>query len=360
MISHQNALESFDSPASPLLTDNIQAELDRWQKLVFFSDMGDRRTPSFPSRNTGSNEQPSSSSRSIQNQNNPINSTDVSDALLLAQFAATSGSPQRPPQRPDEFYATMLSLLQSQSQSSGAPPTFPFGSPQSLFQTPSHTHTQAGLPPTWSQFQNLQPQFPPGPNISPHSQSPMMSLPQSSAMNTARSAPSQSPVVASSSSTSVLPSSPTAGDPNDPVEMDEAAVAEDKRRRNTLASARFRIKKKQRNLNLERTVSDLSGRAEELEREVADLRRENGWLKEIVMLKGSRLAGLDVSPHTLRTQVETSGASGSRTIAVEAAGSSSQQEDKSDSEESDSGSDYQPERSRKKDMKTKDKGKGKK
>jgi len=39
-------------------------------------------------------------------------------------------------------------------------------------------------------------------------------------------------------------------------------------------------------------VSDLSGRAEELEKEVADLRRENGWLKEIVMLKGSRFAAV--------------------------------------------------------------------
>lgn len=55
-------------------------------------------------------------------------------------------------------------------------------------------------------------------------------------------------------------------------------------------TARFRIKKKQRSLNLERSVSDLTGRAEELEREAAELRRENGWLKEIVMLKGSRIA----------------------------------------------------------------------
>ncbi|KDQ54812.1 hypothetical protein JAAARDRAFT_105377, partial [Jaapia argillacea MUCL 33604] len=58
---------------------------------------------------------------------------------------------------------------------------------------------------------------------------------------------------------------------------------EDKRRRNTAASARFRIKKKQKVLNLERTVSDLTGRAEDLEREATELRRENGWLKEIIM-----------------------------------------------------------------------------
>lgn len=53
-------------------------------------------------------------------------------------------------------------------------------------------------------------------------------------------------------------------------------------------AARFRVKKKHKTIALERTVSDLTGRAEELEREVGDLRRENGWLKEIVMLKGTQ------------------------------------------------------------------------
>ena len=37
-------------------------------------------------------------------------------------------------------------------------------------------------------------------------------------------------------------------------------------------------------------MSDLKGRAEELEQEATELRRENHWLKEIVVLKGSRLA----------------------------------------------------------------------
>ncbi len=49
--------------------------------------------------------------------------------------------------------------------------------------------------------------------------------------------------------------------------------------------ARFRLKKKQKNVNLEHTISDLTGRAEELEKQAEDLRRENGWLKEIVILK---------------------------------------------------------------------------
>ena len=55
-------------------------------------------------------------------------------------------------------------------------------------------------------------------------------------------------------------------------------------------TARFRIKKKQWTLNLERTISDLSSRVQELEVEAAELRRENGWLKEIVMLKSKQNA----------------------------------------------------------------------
>ncbi|KAH8086643.1 hypothetical protein BXZ70DRAFT_550496 [Cristinia sonorae] len=82
------------------------------------------------------------------------------------------------------------------------------------------------------------------------------------------------------------PESPAASEAGD-GETDQA-VSEDKRRRNTAASARFRVKKKQWTLNLERSITDLSGRVEELEREAAELRRENGWLKEIVMLKSKR------------------------------------------------------------------------
>jgi hypothetical protein len=55
-----------------------------------------------------------------------------------------------------------------------------------------------------------------------------------------------------------------------------------------VGAARFRVKKKQKTIALERAVSDLTGRAEELEREAGDLRQENGWLKEIVVLKGTQ------------------------------------------------------------------------
>ncbi|TRM62831.1 hypothetical protein BD626DRAFT_630490 [Schizophyllum amplum] len=61
------------------------------------------------------------------------------------------------------------------------------------------------------------------------------------------------------------------------------AAAEDKRRRNTAASARFRMKKKEREAALEGKAKELEDRVGELERECETLRRENDWLKGLVV-----------------------------------------------------------------------------
>jgi len=113
-----------------------------------------------------------------------------------------------------------------------------------------------------------------------------------------------------------------------------------------MASARFRIKKKQRTLQLERTVSDLSSRAEELEREATELRRENGWLKELVMLKGGRLGGVDFSRSS--TGYYGGEPSTSQRRRTQAEGEEEEDSDGSDSHQEDTGS-----------RKTKGKGKGK-
>jgi len=60
-------------------------------------------------------------------------------------------------------------------------------------------------------------------------------------------------------------------------------AAEDKRRRNTAASARFRLKKKEREAALEGKAQELESKVTELERECEGLRRENGWLKGLVV-----------------------------------------------------------------------------
>lgn len=61
------------------------------------------------------------------------------------------------------------------------------------------------------------------------------------------------------------------------------AAEEDKRRRNTAASARFRVKKKQREQALERTAKELGDKAKELEKRVNQLETENEWLRGLVV-----------------------------------------------------------------------------
>jgi hypothetical protein len=63
------------------------------------------------------------------------------------------------------------------------------------------------------------------------------------------------------------------------------AAEEDKRRRNTAASARFRVKKKQREQALEKTAKEMSDKAQALEKRVQELDMENKWLKEIITEK---------------------------------------------------------------------------
>ncbi|KAE9394982.1 hypothetical protein BT96DRAFT_772183, partial [Gymnopus androsaceus JB14] len=59
--------------------------------------------------------------------------------------------------------------------------------------------------------------------------------------------------------------------------------SEDKRRRNTAASARFRQKKKEREAALEAKAKELQDQVTGLEKECETLRRENNWLKGLVV-----------------------------------------------------------------------------
>ena len=67
-----------------------------------------------------------------------------------------------------------------------------------------------------------------------------------------------------------------------------AAADEDKRRRNTAASARFRVKKKQREQALEKTAKEMSDKCEQLEQKVSQLEMENKWLRGLVVEKTTK------------------------------------------------------------------------
>ncbi|KNG52377.1 regulatory protein cys-3 [Stemphylium lycopersici] len=73
-----------------------------------------------------------------------------------------------------------------------------------------------------------------------------------------------------------------------PQSLDEnarVAAEEDKRRRNTAASARFRIKKKQREQALEQSQKEAQEKVAKLEATIQQLQTENLWLKGLITEK---------------------------------------------------------------------------
>jgi septin family protein len=75
-------------------------------------------------------------------------------------------------------------------------------------------------------------------------------------------------------------------EPDTPSNMDDgarAAAEEDKRRRNTLASARFRAKKKMREQALEKDHKEMAAKIEKMENRIKELELENKWLRGLVV-----------------------------------------------------------------------------
>lgn len=68
-------------------------------------------------------------------------------------------------------------------------------------------------------------------------------------------------------------------------EASRVAAEEDKRRRNTAASARFRVKKKQREQALEKSAKEMSDKVSQLESKITQLETENQWLKKLILEK---------------------------------------------------------------------------
>lgn len=94
-------------------------------------------------------------------------------------------------------------------------------------------------------------------------------------------------------------------------EVPQVAVEEDKRRRNTTASARSRVKKKQKTQAVEESVKANREKVEVLEGRVKELEAENTWLKDLILEKNktnqntSRLLGEPGSDQRAATEVES-------------------------------------------------------
>ena len=77
------------------------------------------------------------------------------------------------------------------------------------------------------------------------------------------------------------------------------AAEEDKRRRNTAASARFRVKKKMREQALEKTVKETTDKNNALEVRVTALELENQWLKNLITEKNGKSEEDKTSEHDI-------------------------------------------------------------
>lgn len=77
------------------------------------------------------------------------------------------------------------------------------------------------------------------------------------------------------------------------------AAEEDKRRRNTAASARFRVKKKMREQALEKTVKETTDKNNALEVRVTALELENQWLKNLITEKNGNSEEGKTSEHDI-------------------------------------------------------------
>jgi type IV secretory pathway VirB10-like protein len=78
-------------------------------------------------------------------------------------------------------------------------------------------------------------------------------------------------------------------------EENEPEVEEDKRKRNTAASARFRMKKKLREQALEKTAKEMTVKAEALEKRMIELEKEAKWLRALVVEKDPALLNASVN-----------------------------------------------------------------
>lgn len=83
----------------------------------------------------------------------------------------------------------------------------------------------------------------------------------------------------------------------------------DKRKRNTAASARFRIKKKLKEQELERTVRELNELAMTLEKKIQTLEMENKLLRNLVVEKGEQRNNEELENLKKKVRLESNGPS---------------------------------------------------
>ncbi|CAG8976416.1 hypothetical protein HYALB_00008541 [Hymenoscyphus albidus] len=124
--------------------------------------------------------------------------------------------------------------------------------------------------------------YPEGSAIPPPIDSNQTTYPSSSTVESPASSLTTPTPRSKRKSASISHTSPSAPDFE---EASRFAAEEDKRRRNTAASARFRVKKKQREQALEKSAKEMNDKVAALEGRINQLETENKWLKNLITEK---------------------------------------------------------------------------
>ncbi|KAL9557647.1 hypothetical protein MBANPS3_001297 [Mucor bainieri] len=199
-----------------------------------------------------------------------------------------SGLPDEPNKSPLSTVSSPESIATTFSNSSPSTITYESLANYLDFELPQQ-HLTTQLVPTSRQ----QPQPQPQQQQQQHSQrqAPQLLLPKISPNTTleeiAKVLLSNIPSTATAATTSKIPMTSTASTAHHPakVSKEKSAVEEDKRKRNTAASARFRIKKKQREQSMEKTVQEMTEKSTGLENRVKELELEIKFLRGLLIEK---------------------------------------------------------------------------
>ncbi|GAA5934955.1 bZIP transcription factor [Sporobolomyces koalae] len=254
----------------------LQAQLEQWTNVAFdfdSPDFGSDPAPMFDDHSkalsTGSGESlfgavhnsaiPPNALQHSASSTESASTVDLSALLAPSLSSHSTGSPFT-----GSLVDPALALPHLHDASAALPVAF-FASPSSAFDT-------SALP-TDASSVVVEPELAPSPAVSTSS--------ASKGKKTAAAPKKKRASVADKAKALPLPEGVNT-DGMTEEQLNALAIEEDKRRRNTAASARFRVKKKQRESALEQTAKELRDRVAALEKDVESLRTENGWLRGLI------------------------------------------------------------------------------
>lgn len=309
----QSSSDSQDLLSGQAFPD-ISAQLDLWTNLTFDTDEGSlsRNDDEKLKRKTVGEEEDEAESPVTASGEKAVHDGHVNVVTATNLGTNISNNPPQPTAQPSAIphlpafdLNTFLSGFSIDPYAGLSQQANPGTIAPSLAQLLAlHSHVPAPIPSPFAHYP-VPPTapYPRLPQVVPTPQAPPAHVPAPASAPVTTPTTTEEPPAKRARARKASVSSPEGLSPD--AQAMALAAAEDKRRRNTAASARFRLKKKEREAALEGKAKELEARVNELERECEGLRRENGWLKGLVVgVTGAAQAPVIASPPPSLSQTQ--------------------------------------------------------